>query len=378
MKKHLSLFIIGAFLVPQFVFGASIDRDFRTLLSNYPEFDRARQSACTMDEQGKNLFSYNSTRAVAPASVSKVYLTDFVLARMDPAHRFKTEFVVSGTTLYVNGDGDPFFVTEHLEKALTKIALENRNLKIKKIVFSNFYFNWSDSSVGTQAQVQLFLKKKPALFASAVSVIRSPVLSVVPGKRYAFLSTPLVESLKQMNIYSTNSAADILFGRLGGRVAFAQYMKETYGAGPETISFETGSGLDGNTTTCQLTLSVLKHLNDTLVSKGYTLMNVLPVPVLDGGSMRNRMGNIVDKKVLLVKPGFIYYHDTLAGVLNTPKGNIYFGIFTDYDDLRSGARARMFIDVFTEKLIAEYKTQPLAYVWKLFSPTQGVSVERVY
>jgi D-alanyl-D-alanine carboxypeptidase len=377
MKKHLSLFIIGAFLVPQFVFGASIDRDFRTLLSNYPEFPVSKQSACVSDKNGKSLFGYNDTLGIVPASVSKVYVTDFVISNMDPQYQFKTNFIINGSTLYINGDGDPFFIPGHLEKVLTKITLENKNIKINKIIFSNFYLNWSDSVSGTQIQMQLFLKKKSQIFTPSVAVIHSPVISRVPGKKYVFTSNTLLSSLKEMNIYSTNSAADIFFARLGGKVAFHDYMKKTYGAGPETISFKTGSGLEGNMTTCRLTLSVLKHLNDSLTAKGLTLLHVLPIPVVDGGSMKNRMKNIIDPKVLVVKPGFVYYHDTLAGVLNTSKGNVYFAVFTDYYSRADGPRARLFIDTFVEKLIKEYRAQPFAYLTKPLIQKVGLTVERV-
>ncbi len=365
------------FLVPQFVFGASIDREFKTLLSSYPEFPTSKQSACISDKNGKSLFGYNENLSVVPASVSKVYLTDFVLSNMDPEYQFKTNFILAGNTLYINGDGDPFFIPGHLEKVLTKIALENKNIKISKIIFSNFYLNWSDSSVGTQVQLQLFLKKKNPVFTPSVVVIRSPSPSLVPGKKYVFTSNTLLSSLKQMNIYSTNSAADIFFARLGGKASFALYMKNTYGAGSETVSFETGSGLEGNTATCRLTLSVLKHLNDSLTSKGLTILDVLPIPVVDGGSMKNRMKNIKDPKVLVVKPGFVYYHDTLSGVLNTSKGNVYFAVFTDYYSRADGPRARLFIDTFTEKLIEQYRTQPFVYLIKPLIQKIGLTVERV-
>lgn len=361
MKRASVLFLAAVFLLPSVAGAATIAQDWNTLLGIFPEFQKNKQAVCVSDEKGKILFSQNENLPVVPASVSKVYTTDFVLSQMDKNYRFKTDVVLVGDTLYINGDADPFFIDAHLNMLMLQVSRDYPRVYIRKVVFNNFYMNWSTLSYATI----LGLKKNLVQYdivANNVLVYGSYARYNGPGVTYRFTSRPLVVLIKQMNIYSTNSASELLFARVGGVPVFQKYMKDTYGAGTDTISFSTGSGLEGNTTTCALTLTVMKHLAETLKKQGITFKDILPTPVVDGGSMRNRMSNIKDKTVLLVKPGFVYNHETLTGVMRTLDGNIYFAIFTDYPDVRQVSTPRYIIDTFAQKLIERYHALPFAYL----------------
>jgi D-alanyl-D-alanine carboxypeptidase len=371
----VSLWVLGSLLVPQITFAAPLSQKWKNLISEVG-FDLSKQSACVSDTKGKILFSHNETLSVVPASVSKVYTTDFVLSQMDKDFRFKTDFVVFGNTLYINGDADPFFIDAHLVMVLNRISRDYKKGTIKYVVFNNFYMNWSTFP----SQTMIHLKKTLQTYdiiSKNVRISQSVIPRNVSGSLYRFSSIPLVQSLRQMNIYSTNSASELLFSRLGGVPAFQVYMKKTYGVGSDVVSFQTGSGLDGNKTTCALTLKVMKHLDEQLKKQELTFKDVLPVPVIDGGSMTHRMKNIVDKRVLLVKPGFVYNHETLTGVIHTLSGDIYFAIFTEYPHKNITRPARVLIDTFTQKLIEQYKGVPFEYLDKPKTQVKGISVERV-
>jgi hypothetical protein len=163
-----------------------------------------------------------------------------------------------------------------------------------------------------------------------------------------------------------------LFLELGGKEAFQKYMRDTYNAGEDTVLFETGSGLDGNLTTCKLTLQVIKHLHEYLLSHHIRAEDFFVFPRIDGGSMRNRMKNIDDTTVLLVKPGFLYNHETLAGIMRTKNNGhdrfIYFGIFTAYPNEHDAKSGRMLVDGFVEQLINYFK--PVAFDYKPYSYNQ--------
>ncbi len=374
-KYVVSLCLLGVLLVPQITFAVPLSQEWRNLISEVG-FDPSKQSACVSDTKGKILFSHNENLSVVPASVSKVYTTDFVLSQMDKDYRFKTDFVVSGNTLYINGDADPFFIDAHLVIALNRISRDYKKGTIKYVVFNNFYMNWSTFPSQTMIHLKKTLQTYD-LISKNVRISQSVVPRTGSGSVYRFSSMPLVHSLRQMNIYSTNSASELLFSRLGGIPAFQAYMKKTYGAGTDVVSFQTGSGLDGNKTTCVLTLKVMKHLDEQLKKQRLTFKDVLPFPVIDGGSMTHRMKNIVDKRVLLVKPGFVYNHETLTGVIHTLSGDVYFGIFTEYPQKSVTRPARVLIDTFSQKLIEQYRGVPFMYLDKPQAQVKGVSVERL-
>ncbi len=162
---------------------------------------------------------------------------------------------------------------------------------------------------------------------------------------------PLPTLLKQINNYSTNISADTLFRRLGGSVAFARYMKETYGATSNVVSFETGSGLSGNYTTCALTLRVIKHLHEQLAAKGLALTDIMSMPSIDPGVLNKRLIEGKYVQSLVAKSGFVNFHHALAGAINTKSGPQYFAIFTEYQKLKDGISTRDMIDAFLNNVL---------------------------
>ncbi|MBY0328832.1 hypothetical protein K2Q02_01925, partial [Patescibacteria group bacterium] len=139
------------------------------------------------------------------------------------------------------------------------------------------------------------------------------------------------------------------------------YMKDTYKVDDSTVYFETGSGLRGNYTTCDLTLRVVEHLDTILTSKGFNATDVLTIPILDEGVLRSRDIGAKYTNTLAAKSGYINFHHTLAGVINTNKNPIYFGIFTTYTKLEDMNTAKKSVETIANEILDANKKVLKAY-----------------
>lgn len=360
-RKILSgIFLLSVFCIPTISYAESLGDIWNRELSLYPTFIPENQAVCVSDSSGTTLFSYNENKQIIPASVSKIYTEDFAMAKLGPDYTYKTDIIRKGTTLYINGTLDPFFTDGDLKKIILSTDKKLVKTKIEQVVFNNLYINWSTNQIETKNNLKKFIKKS-SLFTKKANVTYRAFPYTGTGTRYTFTSAPLAVLFKQTNIYSTNSTSHAIFMQLGGRDAFQKYMKDTYGVGEESISFHTGSGLEDNMTTCGLTLRVLKHLHEYLIKNNIRVEDFLAFPGFDGGSMAHRMQNIPDKTKILVKPGFIYNHETLAGVLKTQNGFVYFGIFVTYPNEKDVRTPRIFIDTWSGKLIEYFNALPFEY-----------------
>ncbi|MCC6198924.1 D-alanyl-D-alanine carboxypeptidase [Candidatus Nomurabacteria bacterium] len=384
--KHffISLFLVGtsffAIGVPVFAAAATpkeLETAFLSLaaaqgLSSY------NQSICIAEPSGRTI-SYNADTRTAPASVTKLYVFDMALHTLPENFRYQTTFIQKGSTLYFNGAGDAHFTIEHLRIVIQDVYKET-GVKINTIVISpDAYFNWQSTPASVQSAMTRALKAEKGLPLSTSVVVRiAPAPYNGPGTKYIFYSAPLISLLKQINNFSTNIAAEALFQKMGGKEAMALYLKNTYGVGEETASFTTGSGLSGNYTTCNLTLRIIKHIDDTLRMRGYDATSILSVPTVDPGVLQPRAIDERDAHALTAKSGFINYHHTFAGIVNTKNGSVYFGIFTTYPALAKGPATKSMIDLFVNRILAYYHNLlvPFAYIPSASAVPEGYLVEK--
>jgi D-alanyl-D-alanine carboxypeptidase len=379
MHKSFAIIIIcTGLLFPyiSFAIDTSLVSNLETLVSQIPDMIPNDQSFCAIDQTGKTIFSFNEQKKIIPASVSKLYTEDFALHTLGYDYTYTTRIIRNGNTLYINGAMDPFFTDGDLKKVILFTQRDFGEKKISKIVYTNLYFNWSTNNPQTKLFLQKFIQNKK-MFDKKTTVTYSPTKYIGPGKKYTYTSPPLSVLFKQMNIFSTNSSSHALFMQLGGTEAFQKYMKKTYDAGPETISFETGSGLDGNTTTCILTAHVTKHIHDYLIKNSIRVENFLAVPGIDGGPIRNRFMSLLDKKKILFKPGFVYNHETLAGVMKTNKGYIYFGVYTDYPNRSDERAVRTLVETFTQLIADHVGALPFDYKPKIYDQNNWSKVKKI-
>lgn len=314
----------------------------------------SEQAACVVDSSG-SVLSHNENMRIVPASVSKLYTVDFALSQLPYDYRYTTDFVVKGTTLYINGGGDPHFVIEHMRKVVREVH-EKENVILTNFVFSpNFYFNWKKTPVEIQNALSVSLKEGNILpIAKSIIVTSSPKKYSGPGKKYQFQSAPLYVLMKQINNYSTNISSDVLFDRLGGTEGFSKYMKDTYGVGTDVVRFETGSGLRGNYTTCGLTLKVIQHLEKTLKEDDLALSDIVTVPRIDPGVLQSRAIDTKFAQAMVAKSGYVNNHHALAGAVQTKNGMSYFAVFTYFDSEKKNISTKSMIDQFMNMYASSY------------------------
>lgn len=339
------------------------------------------QSFCLKRSSGKTIYEHNQDQKIIPASVSKLYTFDFALAKLGTDFRYTTEVVYNHSTrsLYIEGGGDPHFVEGHLQDILRDIT-KKTGTPVASIYFSstNFYYNWKYAPKVIATELQKTMKPfAHTLVTKKLNVQTYTTPYTGPGMRFTFSSSPLSVLLKQINNHSTNIATDVLFERLGGSSAFSAYMQDTYNVTTDTVYLTTGSGLRGNYTTCRLTLRVIDHLITQMDTMDLEPYAILTMPQVDPGVLKNRHIEQSYVQSIVAKSGYVNNNHALAGVIDTSKGYLYFGIFTYFDKEAYNISTKLFVDdVLTlfakhhQKILASFAYTPSpAYLNKtLFTP----------
>jgi D-alanyl-D-alanine carboxypeptidase/D-alanyl-D-alanine-endopeptidase (penicillin-binding protein 4) len=76
------------------------------------------------DSEGRTLSSCNVNRPYVPASVIKIATALAALRLLGPDHRFTTEFFIDQEqNLYIRGTGDPFLVSEEVERLVSALRV---------------------------------------------------------------------------------------------------------------------------------------------------------------------------------------------------------------------------------------------------------------
>ncbi|TNF25905.1 MAG: hypothetical protein EP319_15160 [Deltaproteobacteria bacterium] len=347
---------------------------FWTQLINRYQFDKTKQSYCYRNKLGR-VVGENLDLQVRPASVTKLYVTLWALEKLEKDFRFKTKFHVYEDSLHIEGSSDPYFTTENLFYIISSLNDLGYD-QFDSITFDDkFTFNWTNetseiagllkgytnTSDWNEAHrlefenlvfqnqnlgLNLPLRDQINLKVSKVNLGTRP--SDTPIITGVFSSSPLYRQLKQMNVYSTNFIAIEVFNSLGGAKAFAEFMKQKFNVGNETISFQNGAGFEPNVTTCRLTINVIERLKFQIQKQGLQLTDLISVPGEDLGTLQNRYRNYL-AKTLVAKTGTLSSTSTLSGFLNTDGGEKAFGIFNNSTETDN---ARQFQDLFVEHLFA--------------------------
>jgi len=92
------------------------------------------------DSDGQVLYQWRADQAMIPASLTKLATTYLAIEKWGLEHRFKTQFYIFGTQLWVKGYGDPYLVSEELD--LVADQLREHNLtQISSIHIDANYFS---------------------------------------------------------------------------------------------------------------------------------------------------------------------------------------------------------------------------------------------
>lgn len=382
--RTITCLIFSILFVLPYTTAAFTLSDIQTINQGY-SLAMSDQSFCIADDTS-TILEHNTDTLRFPASVSKLYVTDWVLNTLPKDFRFKTQFVQKGSTLYILGGHDPQFISEHLWYVVYRTQSQTKT-KITNIVFdSNTYFNWEYDAVSIQKQMQTLLRtparvsggllaqtrakllyKKdlparaiPSIYSKISVSFKSNIVRPVGGFVYTLSSPARDDMLKYMNIYSSNSIANILFSQLGGVSSFNAYMKKTYNVTEQNFDFTTGSGLAANSMTCRLTISVLKHIKQTVDTQNLILENIVALPG-EEGTLTNRLFANPSLKAVAMKTGNVWSYVTLAGFIKTETGMKYFVFFNN----ATGTTETLINDArkFQDQILGRYLSElrPVAF-----------------
>lgn len=333
-------------------------------------------SFCTLSpEEGAIVQGTNVDERLPIASVSKVATTWFGIAEKGLRYRFRTLFHVTPVEnglydVHIQGSRDPYFGRESLHFAISELNRVgitrvrrlsfDENFKFYKAVTSNsvaaaHYVNSSPSPASVMYQLEtmngltsgwsatqamanlrkLKLEKNPKFSVEKMVHIPAAKFTATPeSKMYAMNSTTLQDLVKEMNRNSNNHAANQIFEHLGGVAVFQKTISEKLGLNEKDIRFVNGSGdrFDTednralyNEASCSAMLKILKSLRESLKNSGKDLQNVMAVVGEDADStVSARYTNDMTSKAVVAKTGTVNPAITLAGIVNSKKGEVFF------------------------------------------------------
>ncbi|MDY7013624.1 MAG: D-alanyl-D-alanine carboxypeptidase, partial [Cyanobacteriota bacterium] len=249
--------------------------------------------------------------------------------------------------LVVVGNGDPVFVWEEA------IAVGNglNDLGIRKVtgnlvIGNNFYMNFLPNSTvagqklkeglnsklwSSEAQVQ-HAKMPPETRRPVVEIVGSLQMNNERPEALPLLlrhqSPPMSQILKQMNIYSNNTIAEILAQLAGGGSALAKIAAESAGLPREEIQLINGSGLGvANRMSPRMAAAIAMAIDRLLQGQSLGIADLFPV------AGRDKLGTMLDRRFppnTAIKTGTLAQVSALAGILPTQKyGWVWFAILNE-------------------------------------------------
>lgn len=103
-------------------------------------------SVLVVEDGRKPLFSWQASKPLVPASLTKLVTAHLAIDKWGLGHRFHTDFFVDGDTLWVKGYGDPFLISEEIDKLVPRLKaklLQKNAPPIRRLNIDNSYFNIS-------------------------------------------------------------------------------------------------------------------------------------------------------------------------------------------------------------------------------------------
>jgi len=103
------------------------------------------------DEFGDLVYEWQAEKLLIPASVMKIVMAQMVLDQWGAEHRFTTDFYLVNGVLWVKGYGDPFLISEELDKVVLELVDRLSITKLNGIAVDASYF--SDAEVASRTSV---------------------------------------------------------------------------------------------------------------------------------------------------------------------------------------------------------------------------------
>lgn len=160
--KHLFL---AAFLIPSLAFGATtltLDQfkdKMKKHMGSLPGSATASVEVQLLGP-GTSLFAHNENGKVIPASNTKLVTSLLALGKLGPGYTFETKAFRSGNDLTLQGNGDPFLVSERLYLLARDVARTGVKsvdaIRVSNSAYDQIYtglMDWDDSSEPFTAMV---------------------------------------------------------------------------------------------------------------------------------------------------------------------------------------------------------------------------------
>jgi serine-type D-Ala-D-Ala carboxypeptidase/endopeptidase (penicillin-binding protein 4) len=339
--------------------------------------------------EGTMLIDRNGTTPVPAASLTKTATSLAALTTWGLDKRFDTFFSTNGKIvggvlagdLIVQGGGDPLFVWEDaisLAQSLNQLGINRISGNL--IVVGNFHMNYkADPQKAGELLKQALtgINLPPALLntefkdvnivklptppgsvtpvklpqapiAGQVIVELVPPMNVVPLIRHQ--SLPLVDIVRQMNIYSNNEIAQILADSVGGAGKVMEIVSTQAKFPQAEIQLINGSGLGvQNRLSPRAVCQIFRTLQQTLQPANLTLADLFPV------AGTGHIGTLKDRNLPVgttIKTGTLNEVSALGGVLPTrDRGLVWFTIVNKGSQI---AKLRQQQDVLLQTLLKEW------------------------
>ncbi len=297
------------------------------------------------------LLNHQGDRPLPAASVTKVATSLAVLDQYPLDYQFVTRIGTTGSLrngtlngdLVILGGNDPLFVWEEaMAIANTLNRLGIRTIKGNLVIVPPFQMNFYPNSETAAEQFKLALdhqrwpaeaqdayndhlqgQPRPQLTIEGTTRIQAmPPANVTI--RLEHRSLPLLEIIRQMNIYSNNEIAETLAELAGGAATVAQIAAAKANVPAQEVQLINGSGLGvENRISPRAACGMLWALQRDLARKNHSLADVLPMAGRDGGTLEYRQL----PAATLVKTGSLWNVSALVGVLPTAKhGTVCFAL----------------------------------------------------
>lgn len=329
------------------------------------------------DKQGAVIEGTNAQNMYEIASVSKIVTSYWALRVLGPNFRFLTQIYVDPVDkdtfdVHIAGGWDPYFGREMTHFLFSELQ-RNSVSKIRNLTFDeNFTLFWSVrenptwSIDPTRRDIEIVLRQKlrlssaeytatrlkakkiglllePKLKTRISNIMFKSVQAYIPTtttRTFELHSAPLVAYLKEMNRNSNNHVADHLFNFLGGVTEFQNFIKIGLNLETDDIRLINGSGdrilvtdekrktqKTYNEASCEALVTILSAIRFELRINGYDLQNIMAVSGLDADTtLGGRYASSQVSGAVVAKTGSVDPAITLAGMVTTEQGNVYFGI----------------------------------------------------
>ncbi|MEN9225305.1 MAG: D-alanyl-D-alanine carboxypeptidase [Thermostichus sp. HHBFW_bins_43] len=304
------------------------------------------------------LAQHQGSTPLPAASLTKVATTLATLQQFGPQHRFVTHFFTTGSLaadgvlqgdLWVLGGEDPLFVWEEAFSVGNLLNAQGiRQVRGDLVLAGRFYMNFFPDVARSGALLQQGLDARrwppeaEAQFQTLPPGTPRPEVQILGSVRIAagipaggqvlvrHESPPLIHLLKLMNLYSNNLMADMLADAVGGAVQVAQISQAMTGIPAEELQLINGSGLGvENQISPRGNVALFQAIQALLREQDLSLADAFAIVGQDVGVLERRLL----PAMLIAKSGTLNAVSTLAGVLPTQQGDIWFALMNGGTDL---------------------------------------------